>query len=62
VPRVEMQLVGSTPIANRDCYASDFLSGDDVLDLSNQGTPHVMNSTPLNTNQGKSRMDLLKNK
>ncbi|EDV51046.1 membrane-associated tyrosine- and threonine-specific cdc2-inhibitory kinase [Drosophila erecta] len=60
VPRVEFQLVGSTPIANRDCYASDFLSGEDPLDLSNQGTPNVINSTPLNTNQGKSRMDLLK--
>ncbi|EDV40317.1 uncharacterized protein Dana_GF10446 [Drosophila ananassae] len=58
-PRVEFQLVGSTPIANRDCYASDFLSGDDALELSQHGTP-VMNVTPLNHNQGKSRLDLMK--
>ncbi|EDW37520.1 GL16314 [Drosophila persimilis] len=57
VPRVEFQLVGSTPITNRDCYASDFLTGDDELELSKQETPHVINSTPLNHNQGKSRLD-----
>ncbi|KAH8255892.1 hypothetical protein KR026_001289 [Drosophila bipectinata] len=58
-PRVEFQLVGSTPIANRDCYASDFLSGlepDDFLDLSQHCTP-VMNVTPLNHNHGKSKLD-----
>ncbi|XP_017048614.1 membrane-associated tyrosine- and threonine-specific cdc2-inhibitory kinase [Drosophila ficusphila] len=60
LPRVEFQLVGSTPIANRDCYASDFLSGEDPLELSNQESPNVINSTP--TNLGKSRIDLLKNK
>ncbi|XP_016969569.1 membrane-associated tyrosine- and threonine-specific cdc2-inhibitory kinase [Drosophila rhopaloa] len=59
VPRVEFQLVGSTPIANRDCYASDFPFGEDPLELSHQGSPNVINSTPLNTNQGKSRMELL---
>ncbi|KAM8710033.1 hypothetical protein ACLKA7_016775 [Drosophila subpalustris] len=56
VPRVEFQLVGSTPIGNRDCYVSDFLSAMDNLDLSQQGTPtacgreNLANSTPLNHN------------
>ncbi|XP_022218725.2 membrane-associated tyrosine- and threonine-specific cdc2-inhibitory kinase [Drosophila obscura] len=58
VPRVEFQLVGSTPIANRDCYASDFLTGEDALELSQQGTPHVINSTPLNHNQSSRRSSL----
>ncbi|KAH8270495.1 hypothetical protein KR018_010817 [Drosophila ironensis] len=59
-PRVEFQLVGSTPIANRDCYASDFLSGEDALELSQPGTPSAMNVTPLNHNQGISRLDLIR--
>ncbi|KAH8369733.1 hypothetical protein KR093_000740 [Drosophila rubida] len=56
VPRVEFQLVGSTPIGNRDCYVSDFLSAIDNLDLSQQSTPsacgreNLVNSTPLNHN------------
>ncbi|KAH8379927.1 hypothetical protein KR009_008086 [Drosophila setifemur] len=58
-PRVEFQLVGSTPIANRDCYASDFLSGDDALELSQQGSPSVTNSTPINHNHGRSRLDVM---
>lgn len=58
-PRVELTLVGSTPIANRDCFASHFLSGEDALELSQHGTPSAMNSTPLNHNQGKSRLDLM---
>ncbi|XP_032599266.1 membrane-associated tyrosine- and threonine-specific cdc2-inhibitory kinase isoform X2 [Drosophila grimshawi] len=39
IPRVEFQLAGSTPIGNRDCYVSDFLSAMDTLDLSQQCTP-----------------------
>ncbi|KAH8246215.1 hypothetical protein KR038_005209 [Drosophila bunnanda] len=59
-PPGELTLVGSTPIANRDCFASHFLSGEDALELSQHGTPSAMNSTPLNHNQGKSRLDLQK--
>ncbi|XP_062127431.1 membrane-associated tyrosine- and threonine-specific cdc2-inhibitory kinase [Drosophila sulfurigaster albostrigata] len=60
VPRVEFQLVGSTPIGNRDCYVSDFLSSIDNLELSQQGTPtacgreKLVNSTPLNHHHNKS--------
>ncbi|EDW69348.2 membrane-associated tyrosine- and threonine-specific cdc2-inhibitory kinase [Drosophila virilis] len=60
VPRVEFQLVGSTPIGNRDCYVSDFLLAMDTLELSQQGTPtacgreNLVNSTPLNHNHNKS--------
>ncbi|KAH8296150.1 hypothetical protein KR054_002349 [Drosophila jambulina] len=60
-PPDELMLVGSTPIANRDCFASHFLSGEDALELSQHGTPSAMNSTPLNHNQGKSRLELQKN-
>ncbi|KAH8242440.1 hypothetical protein KR032_006525 [Drosophila birchii] len=60
-PPGEATLVGSTPIANRDCFASHFLSGEDALELSQHGTPLAMSSTPLNHNQGVSRLDLQKN-
>ncbi|EDV99186.1 membrane-associated tyrosine- and threonine-specific cdc2-inhibitory kinase [Drosophila grimshawi] len=49
-PRVELQLATSTPIGNRNCYASDFLSG--ALHLSPQCPPTAsrrinwMKSTP----------------
>lgn len=55
VPRLEFQLVGSTPIGNRDCYISDFLLAMD-MDLSQHGTPtacgrdNLVNSTPINHN------------
>ncbi|KAH8351439.1 membrane-associated tyrosine- and threonine-specific cdc2-inhibitory kinase [Drosophila kikkawai] len=58
VPPGELTLVGSTPIANRDCFASHFLSGEDPLELSQHGTPSAINSTPLNHN--KSRLELQK--
>ncbi|ALC43421.1 Myt1, partial [Drosophila busckii] len=61
VPRVEFDLIGSTPIGNRDRYVSDFLTAMDTLDLSHQGTPlgnssgrnSLVNSTPLNHNYNK---------
>ncbi|XP_023036532.1 membrane-associated tyrosine- and threonine-specific cdc2-inhibitory kinase [Drosophila willistoni] len=49
VPDIELQLVGSTPIANRDYYTSDFLTREDAFDISPQGSPGIaINSTPLN--------------
>ncbi|KAH8415667.1 hypothetical protein KR222_008083, partial [Zaprionus bogoriensis] len=60
VPRVEFQLIGSTPIGNRDCNVSDFLSSNGDLELSQLDTPtngsreNLVNSTPLNHGLNKS--------
>lgn len=60
VPRVEYHLVGSTPIGNRDCTVSDFLSSNGDLELSQLDTPttyireNLVNSTPLNHGLNKS--------